>query len=121
MKPEGTGTRYVFTALHRDEADLAKNMESGFYQGTEIAVDQLVAHVRVTLRMGHLETPMRRLRSYRSTSPRSRSTRPDSAANRGSSRTGSSPGSARTAPVPAHSQLARSSQAKALSASPSAA
>ncbi len=45
MKPEGTGTRYVFTALHRDEADLQKNMESGFYQGTEIAVDQLVAHV----------------------------------------------------------------------------
>ena len=45
MKPEGTGTRYVFTALHRDEADLAKNMESGFYQGTEIAVDQLVAHI----------------------------------------------------------------------------
>ena len=45
MKPEGTGTRYVFTALHRDEADLAKNMESGFYQGTEIAIDQLVAHI----------------------------------------------------------------------------
>jgi uncharacterized protein YndB with AHSA1/START domain len=46
MKPESTGTRYVFTALHRDEADLAKNMESGFYQGTEIAVDQLVDHVK---------------------------------------------------------------------------
>ena len=45
MKPEGPGTRYVFTALHRDEADLAKNMESGFYQGTEIAIDQLVAQI----------------------------------------------------------------------------
>ena len=45
MKPEGPGTRYVFTALHRDEADLAKNMESGFYQGTETAIDQLVAHI----------------------------------------------------------------------------
>lgn len=45
MKAEGTGTRYVFTALHRSEADLKTNMESGFYQGTEIAVDQLVAHV----------------------------------------------------------------------------
>jgi uncharacterized protein YndB with AHSA1/START domain len=45
MKAEGTGTRYVFTALHRDEADLEKNMSSGFHQGTEIAVDQLVAHV----------------------------------------------------------------------------
>ena len=45
MSAVGTGTRYVFTALHRNEADLATNKESGFYQGTEIAVDQLVAHV----------------------------------------------------------------------------
>ena len=45
METVGTGTRYVFTALHRDEADLANNMESGFYQGTEIAIDQLVAHI----------------------------------------------------------------------------
>jgi uncharacterized protein YndB with AHSA1/START domain len=45
MKPEGTGTRYVFTALHRHEADLETNKASGFYQGTEIAVDQFVAHV----------------------------------------------------------------------------
>ena len=45
MKAEGTGTRYVFTALHRNEADLATNKESGFYQGTEIAVDQFVARV----------------------------------------------------------------------------
>jgi hypothetical protein len=41
----GTGTRYVFTALHRDEADLEKNKVSGWQEGTEIAVDQLVAHV----------------------------------------------------------------------------
>ena len=45
MEAVGTGTRYVFTALHRNEADLETNKESGFYQGTEIAVDQLVAHV----------------------------------------------------------------------------
>jgi hypothetical protein len=45
MESEGTGTRYVFTALHRDEADLQKNKESGFYQGTEIAVNQFVEHV----------------------------------------------------------------------------
>ena len=45
MATEGTGTRYVFTALHRDEADLAKNKASGFQQGTEIAVDQFVEHV----------------------------------------------------------------------------
>ena len=41
----GTGTRYVFTALHRDEADLEKNRTSGWQQGTEIALDQLVALV----------------------------------------------------------------------------
>ncbi len=46
METAGTGTRYVFTALHRDEADLEKNRASGFYQGTEIAVDQFVAHVK---------------------------------------------------------------------------
>ena len=45
MESVGTGTRYVFTALHRDEADLEKNKTSGFYEGTEIAVDQLVQHV----------------------------------------------------------------------------
>ena len=45
MQDEGTGTRYVFTALHRDEADCVKNKESGFYEGTTIAVDQFVAHV----------------------------------------------------------------------------
>jgi hypothetical protein len=45
MESVGAGTRYVFTALHRDEADLLKNRESGFQQGTEIAVDQLVGHV----------------------------------------------------------------------------
>ena len=46
METVGTGTRYVFTALHRDEADLEKNKASGWQQGTEIAVDQLVAHVQ---------------------------------------------------------------------------
>lgn len=46
MDTVGSGTRYVFTALHRDEADCEKNKESGFQQGTDIAVDQLVAHVQ---------------------------------------------------------------------------
>ena len=46
MESVKSGTRYVFTALHRDEADLEKNMESGWREGTEIALDQLVAHVR---------------------------------------------------------------------------
>ena len=46
MESEGTGTRYVFTALHRDAADLEKNKTSGWQQGTEIALDQLVEHVK---------------------------------------------------------------------------
>ena len=45
MESAGSGTRYVFTALHRDEADCEKNKASGWLQGTEIALDQLVAHV----------------------------------------------------------------------------
>ena len=45
VKSEGAGTRYGFTALHRDEADLEKDMESGWAEGTKIAHDQLVAHV----------------------------------------------------------------------------
>jgi uncharacterized protein YndB with AHSA1/START domain len=45
METVGTGTRYVFTALHRNEADLETNNTSGFRQGTEIAVDQFAEHV----------------------------------------------------------------------------
>jgi uncharacterized protein YndB with AHSA1/START domain len=45
MRAEGTGTRYVFTALHRSEADLETNKTSGFYEGTNVAIDQFVAHV----------------------------------------------------------------------------
>lgn len=45
MEPQGAGTRYVFTALHRSEADCATNRSSGFYEGTEIAIDQFVALV----------------------------------------------------------------------------
>ncbi|MDQ2929372.1 MAG: SRPBCC domain-containing protein [Gemmatimonadota bacterium] len=45
MEAVGTGTRYIFTALHRDEADFEKDKASGWAEGTEIAVDQFVAHV----------------------------------------------------------------------------
>jgi len=46
METVRNGTRYVFTALHRDEADFEKNKASGWQQGTEIALDQFVAHVK---------------------------------------------------------------------------
>ncbi|HEX6537370.1 MAG TPA: SRPBCC domain-containing protein [Gemmatimonadaceae bacterium] len=45
MESVGTGTRYVFTALHRDEADFERDKASGWQQGTEIAIEQFVAHV----------------------------------------------------------------------------
>ena len=45
MKSEGTGTRYKFTALHRNEADMETNKTSGWLEGPEIALDQLVALV----------------------------------------------------------------------------
>lgn len=45
METVGAGTRYIFTALHRDEADFATNKTSGFYEGTEIAINQFVEHV----------------------------------------------------------------------------
>lgn len=46
LETAGTGTRYVFTALHRDEADLEKNKASGWLEGTNIALDQFVAHIK---------------------------------------------------------------------------
>ena len=46
METVGNGTRYVFTALHRDEADFEKAKTEGWQQGTEIALDQFVAHVQ---------------------------------------------------------------------------
>ena len=45
METVGTGTRYVFTALHRNEADYKTNAANGFAQGTGIALDQFVEHV----------------------------------------------------------------------------
>ena len=46
METVGTGTRSVFTGRHRDEADFEENKASGWQQGTEIAVDELVASVK---------------------------------------------------------------------------
>ena len=45
MEAVGAGTRYVFTALHRDEEDFEKNRTSGFQQGMEIGIDQFAEHV----------------------------------------------------------------------------
>jgi uncharacterized protein YndB with AHSA1/START domain len=52
MESVSAGTRYVLTALHRDEADCEKNKTSGWQQGTEIGLDQFVAHVKSMKEMG---------------------------------------------------------------------
>lgn len=57
MRSEGDGTRYVFTALHRDEADLEQNRTSGWKEGTEIALDQFVEHVATLRQQVRLAVP----------------------------------------------------------------
>lgn len=44
LEPHGTGTRYVATAIHRDEAECRQHEEMGFHDGWGKALDQLVAH-----------------------------------------------------------------------------
>lgn len=46
IEPAGTGTRYVATAMHRDEESLKKHEEMGFHQGWGTALDQMVEHIR---------------------------------------------------------------------------
>lgn len=44
LEARGNGTRYIATALHRDEATRKRHEEMGFYGGWGKALDQLVAH-----------------------------------------------------------------------------
>ncbi len=46
LEPHGTGTRYVATAIHRDEAGRKRHEEMGFETGWGKALDQLVAYMR---------------------------------------------------------------------------
>lgn len=46
MESVGSGTRYVFTALHRTDADCETNKSSGWQQGTEIALDQFLERIQ---------------------------------------------------------------------------
>ena len=46
METQGTGTRYVATALHRDESGRDKHEAMGFFEGWGKALDQLVSHVK---------------------------------------------------------------------------
>ena len=44
--PEGAGTRYIATAIHRDEASREQHEAMGFHQGWSTALDQLVETVK---------------------------------------------------------------------------
>lgn len=46
MEPRGAGTRYVATAIHRDEAGRKQHEEMGFHEGWGTVLDQLVAHAK---------------------------------------------------------------------------
>lgn len=46
LEPSGAGTRYVATAIHRDEAGRKKHEEMGFQEGWGTVIDQLVDYVK---------------------------------------------------------------------------
>ena len=48
LEPHGSGTRYVATAMHGDEAGRAKHEAMGFREGWGAAFDQLVALMKAT-------------------------------------------------------------------------
>src|SRR5215217_5841216 len=46
--PEGNGTRYRATAMHKDEETKKKHEEMGFHEGWGAALDQMVAVIQGT-------------------------------------------------------------------------
>jgi uncharacterized protein YndB with AHSA1/START domain len=46
LEPLGQETRYIATAMHRDEAGRRHHEEMGFHDGWAAALDQLVAHAK---------------------------------------------------------------------------
>lgn len=51
IEPEGTGTRYVATVLHKDQEGRDRHEAMGFYEGWGAALDQLVAYAK-TMKAG---------------------------------------------------------------------
>lgn len=49
LEPSGTGTRYVATAIHRDEAGRKKHEEMGFHDGWGTVVSQMVDYVKTKM------------------------------------------------------------------------
>lgn len=46
ITPEGNGTRYVATAIHRDEAGRKQHEEMGFHDGWGTVLDQMVEYIK---------------------------------------------------------------------------
>ncbi|MFC3677031.1 SRPBCC family protein [Ferrovibrio xuzhouensis] len=46
LSPHGSGTRYVATAIHRDEAGRKQHEEMGFEHGWGTVVTQMVAYIK---------------------------------------------------------------------------
>lgn len=46
LSPQGSGTRYVATAIHRDEAGRKQHEEMGFEHGWGTVVTQMVAYIK---------------------------------------------------------------------------
>ena len=49
IEPEGKGTRYTATAIHKDEAGRKSHEEMGFHSGWGTALDQLVAYAKTKM------------------------------------------------------------------------
>ncbi|MGL5164715.1 MAG: SRPBCC family protein [Afipia sp.] len=49
ITPEGKGTRYTATAIHKDEAGRKSHEEMGFHSGWGTALDQLVAYAKTNM------------------------------------------------------------------------
>lgn len=46
MEKQGTGTRYIAMAIHRDEKGREQHEAMGFHQGWGTALEQMVAHIK---------------------------------------------------------------------------
>lgn len=49
LEPSGTGTRYVATALHRDEEGRKRHEEMGFEEGWGTVLNQLVDYIKTKM------------------------------------------------------------------------
>lgn len=49
LEPNGSGTRYIATAMHRDEEGRKQHEDMGFYDGWGTVLDQLVAYIKTSM------------------------------------------------------------------------